>query len=244
MPCSHVKMHGLKNGQNDSDANPDEDFESELSPMERKTHLSAIGSGSASGMVDVSANSSGINFMHKSDQEIRSNLDLSIENCSTSGKKSSKEELNRCYKNIRSHKISKAFLPHWVYRMYDSYWLAQRAAGSFTFLLLTLFDIIFSAFSPSLLWHHCYGLTTLCFSFGCWSFIIDFKIQTKILMENLCAIITWMSEMVMWTVEYAIWSMLLFIYYLLNIVNFNEISDNNIIFISNIGLLLWNECYS
>lgn len=128
MPCSHVKMHGLKNGQNNSDANPDEDFESELSPTERKAHLSAIGSSSASGMADVSANSSGVNFMHNSDQEIRSNLDLSIEKCSTSGKQSSKEELNRCYKNIQSYKISKAFWPHWVYRMYDSYWLAQRAA--------------------------------------------------------------------------------------------------------------------
>ena len=150
MPCSHVKMHGLKNGQSDSDANPDEDFESELSPTERKTHLSVIGSGSASGMADVSANSSGVNFMHKSDQEIRSNLDLSIEKCSTSGKLSSKEELNRCYKNIQSHKISKAFWPHWVYRMYDSYWLAQRAAGSFTYVLLTLLDIFFMPFPPSL----------------------------------------------------------------------------------------------
>ncbi|XP_004501096.2 uncharacterized protein [Cicer arietinum] len=106
MLSSRVKMCGLKNGENDSEANSDKGFESELSPIERKIHLPAIGS----------------------DQAIRSNLDLSNGNCSTSGKQSSKEELNRCYKNILSHKISKAFWPHWVYRMYDSYTLAQRAA--------------------------------------------------------------------------------------------------------------------
>ncbi|XP_058785241.1 uncharacterized protein LOC131660116 [Vicia villosa] len=112
MLSSRVKMHGLKNGENDSKANSDEGFDSELSPMESKIHLSD----SASEMMDVLANSS--------DQEIRSNLDSSIGICSTSGKLSSKEELN----NKPSHIISKAFLPHWVYRMYDSYWLAQKAA--------------------------------------------------------------------------------------------------------------------
>ncbi|CAL5205252.1 unnamed protein product [Lathyrus oleraceus] len=116
MLCRRVEMHRLKNGETDSKANSDEGFDSELSPMDRKIHLS----GSASDMMDVLANSS--------DQEIRSNLDSSIGICSTSGKQSSKEELHRCYKNKPTHIISKAFLPHWVYRMYDSYWLAQKAA--------------------------------------------------------------------------------------------------------------------
>lgn len=122
MLSSRVKMHGLKNRGNDSKANSDEGFDSELSPMESEIHLSD----SASDMMDVLANSS--------DQEIRSNLDSSIGICSTSGKLSSKEELN----NKPSHIVSKAFLPHWVYRMYDSYWLAQKAAGSFVFLPILL----------------------------------------------------------------------------------------------------------
>lgn len=133
---SHVKMHGFKNGGNDLEANSDESFENELSPLDRQIHLSVTGSGLAPDMTDVSANSSDVKLMHESDQEIRSNLGSSIGNCSTSGKQSHKEELDRCYKNIStypSHKISKAFWPHWVYRMYDSYWLAQRAAGSFAF---------------------------------------------------------------------------------------------------------------
>lgn len=170
MPCSHavsqassstysqVKMHGSKNGESNSEANSDESFESELSPIERILHAALVGPSYAHGIKDESANISDVKSMHKSCQEIRSNLDSSIGNCSTSGKQSSKEELNRCYKNMHthpSHKISKAFLPHWVYRMYDSYWLAQRAAGSFAFLLLTL--LVFLAFSPfivmiSLLW--------------------------------------------------------------------------------------------
>ncbi|GAU14261.1 hypothetical protein TSUD_308210 [Trifolium subterraneum] len=127
MICSHVKAHAL-NGENDSEANSDEGFKSKFSSIEGKTHLSVAGCSYASDTIDVSANNSDVNSIHKSDQEIRSNLDLSIENCSTSGKQSSKEDLNRCLKNIPSHKISNAFLPHWVYRMYDSYWLAQRAA--------------------------------------------------------------------------------------------------------------------
>ncbi|PNY10055.1 protein cereblon [Trifolium pratense] len=125
--CRRVKVHAL-NGENDSEANLDEGFKSKFSSIERKTHLSVIGCGSASDTINVAANSSNVNFMHKSDQEMGSNLDLSIENCSTSGKQSSEEGFNRCLKNIRSHKISNAFLPHWVYRMYDPYWLAQRAA--------------------------------------------------------------------------------------------------------------------
>lgn len=138
---SHVKMEELKNGESDSEANSDGSFERELSQMERKIHLSVIGSSHVRDMMDESASSSDVKLMNKSDQEIRSNQDLSIGNCSTSGKQSSKEELNRCYKNVYnrpSHKISKTFLPHWVYRMYDSYWLAQRAAGSFALLLQTL----------------------------------------------------------------------------------------------------------
>ncbi|KAL5074081.1 hypothetical protein RYX36_013065 [Vicia faba] len=133
MLCSRVKMHGLKNRENELPNSSD--------------------------MMDVSASTS--------DQEIRSNLDSRIGICSTSGKLSSKEELNRCYKNKPSHIISKVFLPHWVYRMYDSYLLAQKAAGSF----VDIFCLFPLCYGISLLW-----LMKFCFSFVCWSFIIDFKI--------------------------------------------------------------------
>ncbi|RDX69160.1 Protein cereblon, partial [Mucuna pruriens] len=127
---SHAKMQKSKNEESDSEPNSEESFESELSLVERKIHLSVVESSYVQDTMDESANGSDGKFMHKSDQEVRSNLDSRIGNCSTSGKQASKEELNRC-KNIcayPSHKISKAFLPHWAYQMFDSYWLAQRAA--------------------------------------------------------------------------------------------------------------------
>ncbi|XP_027354894.1 protein cereblon isoform X2 [Abrus precatorius] len=132
MPRSQATSYTFsKNEESDSQANSEESFESELSLMERKIHESAIGSSYVHDMMDESANKSDVNFMHKSDQEIRSSLDPGAGNCSTSGEQSSKEELNRCCKSTYaypSHKISKAFLPHWAYRMFDSFWLAQRAA--------------------------------------------------------------------------------------------------------------------
>ncbi|KAL3023752.1 hypothetical protein AAZX31_04G083500 [Glycine max] len=127
---SHVNMQRSKNEENDSEPNSEESFESELSLMERKIHLSVVGSSYVHDTMDESANDNDVKFMHNSDQEIRSNLDSRTGKCSTSGKQSSKEELSRC-KNIcayPSYKISKAFWPHWAYQMFDSYSLAQRAA--------------------------------------------------------------------------------------------------------------------
>ncbi|KAL2340093.1 hypothetical protein Fmac_008033 [Flemingia macrophylla] len=121
-----IKMQRSKNEKSDSE----ESFESELSLTERKVHLSVVGSSIVHDSMDESANSSDIKFMHEPDQEIISNLDSRTGNCSTSGKQSPKEELNRL-KNVCAYPsliISKAFLPHWAYRMFDSYWLAQRAA--------------------------------------------------------------------------------------------------------------------
>lgn len=127
---SHVKMQRSKNEESDSEPNSEESFESELSLLERKVHLSVVGSSYVHDTMDESANDSDVKFMDKSDQEIRSNLDSQTGNCSTSGKQSLKEEHNRCT-NICAYpscRISKAFLPHWAYQMFDSYFLAQRAA--------------------------------------------------------------------------------------------------------------------
>ncbi|MED6145484.1 hypothetical protein PIB30_025791 [Stylosanthes scabra] len=85
-----------------------------------------------------SASDRGDKVMGKSDQEVRSNLneaetkDSRIGSCSTSENQSCKgEELNDSFGNTDaypSNKISRAFWPHWVYRMFDSHLLAQRAA--------------------------------------------------------------------------------------------------------------------
>ncbi|XP_061373280.1 uncharacterized protein LOC133315631 isoform X2 [Gastrolobium bilobum] len=144
---SPVKVRGSENGEYDSE----ESFESELSLKERRIHQSIICS-SYEHDLDESSSSGDDKFAYESDQEIRSNLkdsyilrsllsdhgkdaenlDSRIGNCSTSGKQFSVgKELSRCYKNIdaySSHRISRAFWPHWVYRMFDSYCLAQRAA--------------------------------------------------------------------------------------------------------------------
>ncbi|XP_057721985.1 uncharacterized protein LOC130936032 [Arachis stenosperma] len=148
---SHLGVCGSKVGVNDSETNSEDSFESELSPMDRRMHHSIIGSGYDHDLMDESASSGDDKFLYESDQEIRSNQndsdslrlllsnygkdaeiqDSRIGHCSTSGKQSSIREQLRCRKTIdvcSSHKMSRAFWPHWVYRMFDSYWLAQRAS--------------------------------------------------------------------------------------------------------------------
>lgn len=156
---SPVEVHVFENGGNDSE----ESYESEISLMERRIHQSVTGSSYEHDLMDESTSSSDDKFMYESDQEIISNLndsdalisllsdhnkdaenlDSRIGNCSTSGKQPSiRYRLNSSCKNIdpySSHRISRAFWPHWVYQMFDSYWLAQKAAG-----------ILFFAFSSSL----------------------------------------------------------------------------------------------
>lgn len=149
-------------GSENEESDTEDSFENELSPAARRIHQSLIRSNNE---YDESASSSGDKSTDESDQEIRSNLDdpdtlmladhekeaenmdSRIGSCSSSGKQPSiREGFNWCSKNkdpYSSHRISRAFLPGWVYRMFDSYWLAQRAAGSFSLLLLTLYQAIF-----------------------------------------------------------------------------------------------------
>lgn len=149
-----IDGQGSKNEESDTE----DSFENELSPTARRIHQSLIRSNYE---YDESASSGDDKLTDESDQEIRSNLDdpdtlmladhekyaenidSRVGSCSSSGKQSSiREGLNRCYKSkdlYSSHRISRAFLPGWVYRMFDSYWLAQRAAGSSSLLLITLY---------------------------------------------------------------------------------------------------------
>ena len=130
---------------NDSEAKSDESFESALSLTEREIHQSAIGSYSGSDTMDESTTSSSDD--EKSQLQLQSkdsdssdslhscpeisNVDLA--SSSMSDMQSSKqEEPNKCWRNMdlnQFRRVPIAFWPHWVYRMYDSYCLAQRAAG-------------------------------------------------------------------------------------------------------------------
>ncbi|KAI4316084.1 hypothetical protein L6164_024100 [Bauhinia variegata] len=147
---SHAQMLRSKTGETESEEDSDESFENGLSLTERRIHQSLTSSSYEHEMTDGSA-SSDDEFTYESDQEVRSNpndrdsmrtllsnsgketeMDSRIGNCSTSGKQSYKVELFRnCRKNTDaypSRRISRAFWPHWVYLMFDSYCLAQRAA--------------------------------------------------------------------------------------------------------------------
>lgn len=154
LPCNRAASSMLSSkysidgqGSKNEESDTEDSFENELSPTARRIHQSLIRSNYE---YDESASSGDDKLTDESDQEIRSNLDdpdtlmladhekyaenidSRVGSCSSSGKQSSiREGLNRCYKSkdlYSSHRISRAFLPGWVYRMFDSYWLAQRAA--------------------------------------------------------------------------------------------------------------------
>ncbi|XP_028802225.1 protein cereblon [Neltuma alba] len=146
---SCAKLHGSKNEDDDSD-DSFESFEEELSPTERRIHQSITGSGHGHDIMDESSNSDYEECIHESDREIRFSLndsdmtrsllsergkqtvntDLTGGSCSTSGlgKQPCKKASCKSTSANFSHGIPRAFWPHWVYRMFDSYCLAQRAA--------------------------------------------------------------------------------------------------------------------
>ncbi|KAK4274250.1 hypothetical protein QN277_017502 [Acacia crassicarpa] len=143
---SCTKLHGSK----DSDYDSDESFEDELSPTERRIHRTIVGFGHEHDIMDDSSSSDYEECMHEPDQEIRCsvndsdmtrsllydhgkqavNTGLISGGCSTSAssKQSCKKEACKTSSANFPRGIPRAFWPHWVYRMYDSYCLAQRAA--------------------------------------------------------------------------------------------------------------------
>ncbi|KAM1224497.1 hypothetical protein COP2_044553 [Malus domestica] len=141
---SRAKSVGSMDVDNDSEAKSDESFESTLSFTEREIHQSAIGSYSGSDTMDESTTSSSddeksqLQLQSKdsdSSASLHSCLEISnvdLASSSRSDMQSSKqEEPNKCWRNMdlnQFRRVPRAFWPHWVYRMYDSYCLAQRAA--------------------------------------------------------------------------------------------------------------------
>ncbi|OAY26776.1 protein cereblon [Manihot esculenta] len=127
---SKVSLRGHGDGDNDSEANSEESFEIGLSPAEKRIHQSAVTSCCGYDVIDESTSSDEDKF----ESEIkRTKSHISDYGCSsTPGEQSLKGEgsRNRRKNAGLSHfsKVPRAFWPYWVYRMYDSYCLAERAA--------------------------------------------------------------------------------------------------------------------
>ena len=127
---------------NDSEPNSDESFESALSLTEREINRSAIQTSYGSDVMDESTSSA------QGSQSKDSDSTDSLHSCpeslvdvgtsSISEMQSSKQkDSSICWRNTDSkqiRRVPRAFWPYWVYRMYDSYCLAQGAAGSLILL--------------------------------------------------------------------------------------------------------------
>ncbi|KAK6249022.1 hypothetical protein QUC31_020587 [Theobroma cacao] len=126
------------NEENNSEANSEESFENELSQTERRIHQSAIGACYESDRTDESTNSDDNNKLSESDIQSGSPCRNDSSFMGSSPSKHKKLVRNAGLGSIahkvarpRSHlscTVSRAFWPYWVYRMYDSYCLAQKAA--------------------------------------------------------------------------------------------------------------------
>lgn len=147
-PC-HVKWHKYNNEDDDSEAHSEDSFENALSSRERRLHQSAVDSLYSYEVTDESTSSDedlfasklenqfeglhastfGSKKFQKSDENIRRNAEFAYQTPpARASHKGAKTRL--CWKSSGSNiGLSRAFWPHWVYRMYDSYSLAQRAAG-------------------------------------------------------------------------------------------------------------------
>jgi cereblon len=141
---------GYGHSDNDSEANSDDSFKSALSSAGMRTHQSALDSCYGYDVMDESTSSDDDKFLSQTEmRSTRSHLNeskgplysdtgknadnttLEIGKSSDLAKKG--EGSKRCWKNTdlnHFHRVPRAFWPHWVYRMYDSYCLAERAAGN------------------------------------------------------------------------------------------------------------------
>lgn len=121
----------------ESVANSDGSFERSLSLAERKIHESAVRSFHKSDTSDESTSTdderSEVQLEedhHDSDSFHSLNSEPENEDSTTESHKGKHMTYwrNRNINHLR--RVSRTFLPYWVYRMYDSYCLAQRAAGT------------------------------------------------------------------------------------------------------------------
>ncbi|CAK7353134.1 unnamed protein product [Dovyalis caffra] len=145
---SNSSSVGYGHSDNDSEARSGESFESALSLAERRIHQSALDSCYGSDAMDESSSSDDDKFVSPSEmRSTRSHLsesegslysdigknvdDTTLEIGNSSGLAKKGEASKRCWKNTNLNqfrRVPRAFWPYWVYCMYDSYCLAERAA--------------------------------------------------------------------------------------------------------------------
>ncbi|GAB2275808.1 hypothetical protein Dimus_010557, partial [Dionaea muscipula] len=144
--------HRIKDKYYESDGDSEESFEIDLSLAEKRLHQSAVASHSSHRHIDESTSSDDEKDEFEPEcLSARSRLSDSIGGSSQSDcEKSTSEGLGVGRRSMirssspnqekvgkdrmvsllnRSHGVSRAFWPYWVYRMYDSYYLARKAAG-------------------------------------------------------------------------------------------------------------------
>jgi cereblon len=143
--ASRPKLHQSRDEDNVSESNSEESFEGALSLTERRIHHSAVDSCYGYDIMDESTSSDDDKFLCESDLKdsesigsLHSNNEKQIENAelglgssSTSGRQSCKGEEIGGWKKMdfdQFRRVPRAFWPYWVYRMYDSYCLAERAS--------------------------------------------------------------------------------------------------------------------
>ncbi|CAI0441402.1 unnamed protein product [Linum tenue] len=161
--CAHLlpARPSLLARGNDSESSSDESFEGDLSRQEKKMHLTAVESYFEYDMMEESTSSDDDEVLFDSEIRYRrarlTDSELSVlsdegkrikksamkhqsASASASNKLPDKEEAQKV--NIKPDlsqfcKSSTAFLPCWVYQMYDSYELAQRAADKWKHIVGT-----------------------------------------------------------------------------------------------------------
>ncbi|XP_038699234.1 uncharacterized protein LOC119996613 isoform X2 [Tripterygium wilfordii] len=149
----NATSHSHGDGDNDSEANSEESFENELSLAERRIHKSAFDpcygydpmDESTSSDDDKSAcqseirsrcspqsDSNSVESLHLYDNKEIKHAAVEIGNSSGSARPSWRGDgLRRSWRKTdltQFHSVTRAFWPYWVYRMYDSYCLAQKTA--------------------------------------------------------------------------------------------------------------------
>ncbi|XP_050366433.1 uncharacterized protein LOC126784927 [Argentina anserina] len=138
--ASHRNSNGSMDMDNDSEPNSDESFESALSLTEREIHRSAIESYYGSDVMDESTSTDSEKSELQSQQSQSKDSTDSLHSCSKSLvgtsslseiQSSKQKDPSSCWRNTdfkQIRRVPRAFWPYWVYRMYDSYCLAQGAA--------------------------------------------------------------------------------------------------------------------
>ncbi|XP_021847752.1 uncharacterized protein [Spinacia oleracea] len=143
-----AKRHRDADENNDSDAESEESFLTELTLSEMRLHQTAIQSCSAYDMIDESTSSDDEKYVceselcsgksQSSDGSSRSKYRRRIDAASGVGRKGAinqspqkedawgKRGMPSRLNQFRA--VPRAFWPHWVYQMYDSFSLAQKAA--------------------------------------------------------------------------------------------------------------------